>query len=749
MKFLLSIILALCTFLACYAENIYLYFEPPQPDKPAMFTVRADRAFNFDQEKALGEKRKLAVSQYVPLYTHVPDNAESAKKKMAALINKVSELQDRKQSGKELAKYLQKQFNLEISGPVAAKLLRYPNFKNLLAGLLTIEESILKSKIVEDPEPLKGKINIDVHYPGPAGTLAHPTSDLITLEDARLTLLKKAGQIFWQVDKKILNPVVQISLATLRPNLQYDKRGNDRRIEEIIQRYPSRIIPYQRGDVLVPFRKVLDEKDVLLLTAYQEEKKALYGGAPWILVTIVFVVVLYNLFLSKILTAVLRRQSPCELLLCLLILTIFLLKASLLFTPFPVYVIPLSLLPLLLILLNQERVSATCTTVVGAMLVSLFCGRTFDILLFFVFGGVVAVLASPRIRKRAHILVPSLVVGLVNSANVMAFSMDWEAISLLSDNLQGIGISSLGEFFSPALVKNMGWAFAGGLIAGPAAILFLPMLDLSRHTASTLKLNRYIDLQHPLMRDLLTKTPGTYQHTMTVAYLCQAVAEAVEGVNSLILRIGAYYHDVGKITHPKLFVENQFSGKNPHDDLDPQESSKIVIKHVRNGIKTARDAGLPEVVIDLISQHHGTQLMEYFYNKSSQAGETKMREEVFRYPGPKPRSVEAAILMIVDSVEAASRSLHEPTRQEIGKMVRHLIEIRVADGQFDECDLSTHDLAKIVRILVHSIEASFHSRVVYPWQEEEGPNTGTPALKTESATSGSDRSPRTKGRQKS
>jgi putative nucleotidyltransferase with HDIG domain len=206
---------------------------------------------------------------------------------------------------------------------------------------------------------------------------------------------------------------------------------------------------------------------------------------------------------------------------------------------------------------------------------------------------------------------------------------------------------------------------------------------------------------------------------MTVAYLCQAVAEAIGGANALILRIGAYYHDVGKLVNPKFFVENLFNGKNPHDNLDPRKSVRIIINHVKNGIKLAQEAGLPEIVLDLIEQHHGTQLMEYFYDKTPKIRRSKLRVNDFRYPGPKPQSVEAAILMIVDAVEAASRSIHEPTRGKIDSLVRHLIEKRVADGQFDECDLSTRDLAKIVQALIDSIEASFHSRVTYPWQEQE------------------------------
>jgi putative nucleotidyltransferase with HDIG domain len=508
-------------------------------------------------------------------------------------------------------------------------------------------------------------------------------------------------------------------MATLLPNLKYDQDENYRRIEEIIRRYPSKVISYEPGDVLVHFRKILSEEDVLLLTAYQEEdKKDLFGKAPWILIAILFIVVLYNVFLSEILWSGWRKRPPSHLLLFLLVITIFLSKACLLFTAFSIFSIPFAFLPLLIILLFDERVSATWTTVAGAALVALLSGRTLEILLFFAFGGVTAVLVSFNIRKRVHILLPSLKVGIINAVILMAFFIDWGSMAGFFLEWQEVKITSFGEIINENLLGYMGWGFIGGFAAGPLALLLLPLLELSWHTASNFKLNRYADLQHPLMKDLLTKTPATYQHTMTVAYLAHTVGQAI-GANTLLLRVGAYYHDIGKMADPEIFSENQSGWKNPHDDLDPQESARLIINHVTHGAKIALEMKLPEVVVGLIVQHHGTQLVEYIYNKAIKTREgDEVRKEDFRYPGPKPQSVEAAVLMIVDAVEATYRSIEGPTREKIEKMIRLLIVKRVADGQFDECNLSTRYLARIVRVLVDSLEASFHSRVLYPWQEK-------------------------------
>jgi putative nucleotidyltransferase with HDIG domain len=721
MKLLLNVILVLVTFFSCYIESIYLSLLPPHPGDVIPLTVRSQGNFSFDQEKALGGKRKIALSQYVPLYSYVPDRMDEAKKKIIDLIKKVSSLKQRKSSAwKELTRYLQEEFGVEVHWKVAVKLLQYRKLESTLEGILTVEESILRDKIAEDSEPFQGKKTIEVLYPEPTGIVVHSTKEVITLAAAKLLLQEKVNQLFWQVDSDLLNLLLEISLTTLFPNLEYDHTENDKRIESIIQRYPSKVISFGPGDTLVPSRKVLAEEDVLLLAALQEEEeKNLYGEIAWILTAILLIVVFYNLLLSKILGSVWQKKPPYHILLASLIITIFILKACLLLTPFPILVVPFAFLPFLLTLLQNERSFVAWTTVIGAMLVCLFSGRTLEILLFFIFGGLSAVLVTFKLRKRIHILLPSLFVGIINAAIIMAFTIHWESVLRFLMGWQKVGAGSLEEVFNTTSLNYMGWAFMGGIAAGPFAILVLPLLELSWHTASTFKLNKFADLQHPLMRDLLTKTPGTYQHTMTVAYLAQSVGEAI-GANTLLLRIGAYYHDIGKMADPKLFTENQSDGENPHDDLGWQESANLIINHVRYGEKLAQEFGVPEIIVDFIPQHHGTQLVEYFYNKAVENSQvTEFGEEDFRYPGPKPKSIEAAILMIVDAVEAASRSIKEPTRENINNMIRLLIVKRIEDGQFDECNLSTNYLSKIVHTLVDSLEAALHSRVTYPWQNKE------------------------------
>jgi putative nucleotidyltransferase with HDIG domain len=717
-KLLLNLLLIISAFTACYIEDLYLFLRPPQPGETAFLTIRSQSAFVFDQGKVFQGLRNAAMAQYIPVYLYVPKRGASPQSKMAGFLN--AALADRSQgtTGQgALAAYLKKEFGVEIGSETAARLLKYPELKNLLSGILTIQETISQNKIVADSEPLKGKITVRILYPDPVGVSTFPVAEITTLAQARFDLQERVRQLFWQVDPSILTPVLQASLATLEPNLVYDQKENDREIKEIIQQFlPSQVITYQPGDVLVPFRKILDEKDVLLLAAGQEaERQTLYGQAPWVLFIICFVVLLYNLLLAKVYPPCWKTAPPCRIALLALILTILIAKASLLFTPFPVYILPFAILPLLLVLLHVERISLTFTTLLGAILVSLFAGRNLAVLLFLTLGGLVAILASFKIRKRSQILIPSLLVGITNAVLVVL-------------HLAGAhgGLASLKASFNLTMLGLAAWALVGGLASGPLVLLLLPLLELSWHNASTFKLNKFSDLQQPLMIELLTKAPGTYQHAMTVAHLASTLGEAI-GANSLLLRVAAYYHDIGKTLNPDLFVENLFGRNTPHEALPAKESTRIIMEHVKDGQKLARQAGLPEVVVDFIPQHHGTLLVEYFYDKALKENPgAVINEKDFRYPGPKPQSVEAAILMIVDAVEATSRTIEEPTREKIEAMIRHIIVNRITDGQFDECNFSTREIAQIVTALVRSLEAAFHTRVEYPWQQKAGPARKSP-----------------------
>jgi len=720
MKLFLNITLVFITIFACFAESVYLALRPPKAESKIMLTIRTRQSFNFDQKKALSSKRTHAFSEYVPVFNYVPAKVEASKKKTEALIKELLSFRARKRKRiDDLITIIRSEVGVEVPRESLTRVLRYRDLKNLLEGILTVEETILQNKILPSPKHVKGKKTIEIHDPALAAPVITPINELISLEKARLSMQQKVQQLFWQVNDTILDPVLMICQATLLPNLEYNDKENAQRLEKIQRQYPIQTLRFQAGDILIPFRQQLSEQDVLLLNAFQKQQiKEIYRDLPWSLFTVLFMVIFYNVFLSKVLKTGSRKAPPQRPLLSLLLLCIFILKGSLLFTPLPIYAMPFAFLPLLVISLNHGKLAATGTAVVGTILVSLFAGPQYRTMLYFIFGGLTAVLVSANIQQRWHIIFPSLGVALVNSISVLAFSLDWQAAFSSASSLPNIGSLLATGALEPALIERLGWAFAGGLVAGPLALLLLPLIEISWDTASTFKLNRYTDLQRSLMKKLQEKAPGTYQHSMAVAYLAHSMGEAI-GANSLLLRIGAYYHDIGKMETPKNFIENQYNSDNPHDSLDPWESTELIINHVKQGTKIGMDSGLPRALVDLILQHHGTQLIEYFYSIASKNQlRATLNEADFRYPGPRPQSNEAAILMIADAAEAASRSMQDPTRSKLNKMVQLIVGQRIADGQFSECDLTTRDIAKIVRALGDALEASLHSRIRYPWQEK-------------------------------
>ncbi len=259
------------------------------------------------------------------------------------------------------------------------------------------------------------------------------------------------------------------------------------------------------------------------------------------------------------------------------------------------------------------------------------------------------------------------------------------------------------------------------LIAGALMTVLLPTVEKVFSVQTDLSLIELGDPAKPLLQELIRRAPGTYNHSITVASLAEAAAEAI-GARGLLVRVGAYYHDIGKMLKPGYFIENQSSGDNRHDSLVPAMSTLVIIAHVKDGADLARQEKLPEQIIDFIQQHHGTTLVEYFYRQASEQREkdpesAEVDESSFRYPGPKPQTKEAGVLMLADAVESASRALKEPTPSRIESIVEELSRKRLLDGQFDECGLTLEEVRKVGESLVKSLTAVYHGRVKYPGQE--------------------------------
>ncbi len=360
------------------------------------------------------------------------------------------------------------------------------------------------------------------------------------------------------------------------------------------------------------------------------------------------------------------------------------------------WVIPVSFGSIVLVLLAGGQLA-----ILYSLPVSVFIGLMTGELamgVFTVVSSLTAVYALRHYRERSALGRAAALVGLVNVLAAL-----------------GLQLHS-GAFQWGVFGVRTTLALASGIISAMLASLLLPLLENLFEMTTDIRLLELSNLNSPILRRLAMEAPGTYHHSLNVGVLAEAGAEAI-GANPLLARVGAYYHDIGKLKKPEYYVENQIYIANKHEGLSPSMSSLILASHVKDGSQMAREIRLAPEVAALIPQHHGTRLMSFFYQKAKQAARsthTDVNEEEFRYPGPKPQTREAAILMLADQVEAASRTLQDPNPGQVRGMIRRLIQGTIQDRQFDECDITTRDLDKITRSFERVISGMVHHRVDYP-----------------------------------
>jgi len=282
-----------------------------------------------------------------------------------------------------------------------------------------------------------------------------------------------------------------------------------------------------------------------------------------------------------------------------------------------------------------------------------------------------------------------------------------------------------------AVINNqpLGWATLadagrnGGLTLAAGFLMtgLLPLCERLFGVLTDISLLEIGDVAHPLLQELVRRAPSTYNHSITVGTIAEAAADAI-GARGLLVRVGAYFHDIGKMLKPGYFIENQGDEANRHEALVPAMSSLVIIAHIKDGANLARQHHLPEPIIDFILQHHGTTLVGYFFERASQQSKNnpdagEVDESTFRYPGPKPQTKEAAVLMLADAVESASRTLVGPTPARIESLVHEIAERRLDDGQFDESGLTLRELRTIEKSMIKTVTAIYHGRVKYPDQK--------------------------------
>ncbi len=487
----------------------------------------------------------------------------------------------------------------------------------------------------------------------------------------------------------------------------------------IRERGDSSRITYEHTRIVIPRGSVLRESSDDHRTAFAFESLRRPPSLGHLLSTFTI-----HVFVCLMLTAYLRRfgQSRARLLrtqagiLMLVFGSLVLAKGLLLFTALPEFWVPMAALPLWVALVFDRRTAFLIEVAVAFVAASLL---RFDLLLLCVLlvRGIAATLFFfNRRNPRQQMLMAGTLAGAAGAIGFIALTTLFQGrFDLAGDLMKGAGSYVLA-------------CLGGGLMAGVLARMLRDPAERLMGHVSREKLLDLTDLEQPLLKKMATEAPGSWEHARAMANLAEASAAAIHA-DALLTRVGAYYHDLGKTVQPKYFIENLGHGeRSPHEELEPDISADAIMTHVVMGTKILRDGQIPEPIVEFAYTHHGTQLVEYFWHKCREQGNPKgLGEDHFRYPGMKPQTKETAILMLVDSIEAASRTIMPPEQKKFEEMIQRVIFTKLSAGQLDESGLTIEDLRVMTSRMASTLVNMYHGRVKYPWQRESAASsTATP-----------------------
>ena len=487
----------------------------------------------------------------------------------------------------------------------------------------------------------------------------------------------------------------------IRPNVSYDNDFTQKVIDEAVASISPTKGMVSNGELIIQKGDIVGGIKLAKLNSLKNESAAKIWSKSnyyWIvlgyaiLVSIALLMLL--LFLKKYRREIFDNNTKVTFILFNVSLMILIQTLVVKYNSDYLYVVPLSILPIVIKAFFDARLGLF-THVLTVLLLGFIVPDSFEFIYLHIIAGIVTILTVSELYKRANLFISIGQITLIYMVTYLAFTIikegnatgiNWEYLMMFAAN----GILSFLSLFLIYLYEKI-----FGLVSD------VTLLELSNTNTK-------------LLRELNEKAPGTFQHSMQVANLAEAAANEI-GANSMLVRTGALYHDIGKLLNPNYFIENQITGVNPHNDLSPEDSAKIIIDHVINGVELAKQYGLPDRIIDFIRTHHGTNLVHYFYFKEKEFG---LEEEVditkFQYKGPIPFSRETAILMICDASEAASKSLKQPSAQLINDLIDKIVEKQKSDNQFINSDITFSEIEKIKKVVKKKLMNIYHLRVEYP-----------------------------------
>ncbi len=389
----------------------------------------------------------------------------------------------------------------------------------------------------------------------------------------------------------------------------------------------------------------------------------------------------------------------------LLSILVFTTYAMMQYTTIPAIYIPVASIAMLTMLLFNDLQLAFIMSFVSSVLVGLLVKWDLNLMLMFFIGNLTASYTVRDARTRGQLISAGLYVSIIQVICIVVIHPDMNLIFTKAFAL---------EYIRPL--------FFNGFISAFVVMAALKIFEYLFGVLTNFSLMELSDFNQPLLKRLILEAPGTYHHSLLVSNLSESAADAI-GANALLTRVGGYYHDIGKMVKPEYFTENQLLGRNKHDDIEPSMSRLVILNHVKEGLELARKNKLNPCIAEFIPQHHGTGLMYYFYQRALEAAEDEstVKEDNYRYPGPKPQKRETAIVLLADSVEGATRALDEPNPKKIEEVVRKIINNKFIDGQLDECNLTLKEIDVIAITFARVLSAMYHGRVKYP-EKKNGDN---------------------------
>ncbi|MCP4669156.1 MAG: HDIG domain-containing protein [Deltaproteobacteria bacterium] len=582
---------------------------------------------------------------------------------------------------------------------------------------ITLLTPVFKKGIVSDKAMLMSRIGKGIILQGIYSQKGAKVTDpdrFLDLKTAKKSIERKRKALYQSMGSR-QSAIVSLKLAAalIRPNVTFNKRETELKKDLARKAVKPFYFKVKKGEMLVREGERITPRHLLKLVEQNKffKQKEMIGRIPAMAMLIAFLIsALYLVGLMK------HRSGGEEralLFTAVTLLAIFLLVLASSFVAEEtargfnyftaralLFAVPLASGAMLISVFQGVPVAASFSLIIS-VLASLVVGGGVEFFVYFFVSSLVAAKGVRHCRERGVFIKTGLKVGLVN----MALALSIEAL--------------YGSFYSlEALIASTS-AFIGGILVGVMATGILPVIEMLFGFTSDIKLLEQANLDQPLLRELMVQAPGTHHHSVIVSNMAEASAQAVNA-NPLLAKVAAYYHDIGKMKKPLYFIENQANRENKHEKLAPSMSSLILISHIKDGVELAKKHHMGKEIVDIIKQHHGTSLISFFYEKAKEqaarkgAKSTEVKKEAFRYPGPKPQTKEAGLIMLADAVEAASKTLVDPTSARIQGMVQKIINKVFSDGQLDECELTLKDLHEIAKSFNKTVSGIFHHRIEYP-----------------------------------